>query len=280
MRIFLTGATGYIGNAVALALRAREHEVTALVRASADIGSLRDRGVVLMTGDLGSLPSLAGSLSEFDAYIHTAFSPTADAVALDRTAVDVFTAGGGYFLFTSGVWVLGNSSERSRFDEDSPTNPLPLVAWRPAHEQMVLRSGQNAVLRPGIVYGGRQSICASWFAAADQKRPIEIVGDGRNRWPWVDIGELAQLYARAVEQKVTGILHGIDDTDSTVRKTAEAVGRVTSKDMNDPFAEALKSNQIVSSEKTRRKVGWNPRKTFISTIDAQWRDWRAALQKT
>jgi nucleoside-diphosphate-sugar epimerase len=276
VRIFLTGATGYIGNAVALALRARDHEVTALVRASADSGQLRDRGVVLITGDLGSLPSLADSVSEHDAYIHTAFSPTADAVALDRTAVDIFTSAGGYFLFTSGVWVLGNSTGGKRMDEDSPTNPLPLVAWRPAHEQMVLRSGKNGVLRPGIVYGGRQSIAAAWFAAADQKRPVEIVGDGGNRWPWVHVEELAQLYARAVEQKAAGIFHGIDDTDATVRKAAEAVGPVTSKDMEGPYAEALKSNQIVSSEKTRRKLGWNPRKTFTSTIDEQWREFRAA----
>ena len=150
MRIFITGGTGYIGNAVALTLRARGHDVAALVRAGADASSLRHRGVVCITGDLGSLPSIANTLSEYDAYIHAAFSPTADAVTLDRTAVDVFTSAGSYFLFTSGVWVLGNSDGR-RLDEGSPVNPLSLVAWRPSHEQLVLRSGRNAVLRPGIV---------------------------------------------------------------------------------------------------------------------------------
>ena len=277
MRIFITGATGYIGNAVALELRDRGHDVAALVRADADGGPLRARGVVVISGDLGSLPQLANTLSEYDACIHTAFSATADAVALDRTAVDVFTSAGGYFLFTSGVWVLGNTNGK-RVDESSPTHPLPLVAWRPAHEQIVLKSGKNGVLRPGIVYGGRQSICADWFAAADQKRPIEIVGDGKNRWPMVHIHELAQLYARAVEGKVSGILHGIDDTDATVGQCAGALGRVVSKGMEGPFADALKSNQSVSSEKTRRKLGWNPRKTFLSSIDEQWSEWRA-LQK-
>ena len=275
MRIFVTGGTGYIGNAVALKLRERGHEVAALVRASADAGSLSDRGVVLITGDLSTLPSIADTLSEYDAYVHTAFSPTADAVALDRTAVDVFTAAGNYLLFTSGVWVLGNSDGR-RLDEGSPVNPLAIVAWRPAHEQIVLRSGRNAVLRPGIVYGGRQGICADWFAAADQKRAIEIVGDGRNRWPMVAIDELAELYARAVEEKATGILHGIDDTEATVGECARAVGsRIVNKPVEGAFAEALASNQNVSSEKTRRKLGWNPRKTFPSSLDEQWRDWRA-----
>jgi nucleoside-diphosphate-sugar epimerase len=272
MRIFLTGATGYIGSAVAHALRGRGHEVGALVRAGADGGPLRDRGVVLIAGDLASLPSIAGTLSEYDACVHAAFSSTADAVALDRTAVDVFTSTGGYFLFTSGVWVFGNTA--GRVDEDSPTNPLPIVAWRPAHEQIVLRSGQNGVLRPGIVYGGRQSIAADWFAAADQKRAVEIVGDGQNRWPWVHIDELAELYARIVETKAAGIHHGIDDTDATVRQCAESLGRVVSKEMDGPFADALKCNQVVSSEKTRRRLGWNPRKTFTSTLDEQWKQWR------
>ena len=274
MRIFVTGATGYIGHAVALTLRERGHDVTALVRAGADAGPLRSRGVVVITGDLSSLPSIANTLSGYDAYVHTAFSPTADAVALDRTAVDVFTSAGGYFLFTSGVWVLGNSDGR-RLDEGSPVNPLPLVAWRPAHEQLVLRSGKNAVLRPGIVYGGRQSLCGAWFAAADQKRAIEIIGDGRNRWPMVDIHELANLYARAIEEKATGVLHGIDDTGATVGECARAVGpKIVNKPAEDPFGEALASNQNVSSEKTRRKLGWNPRKTFTSTVDEQWREWR------
>jgi len=280
MRIFLTGATGYIGNAVAFALRERDHDVTALVRAGADGGPLRARGVVVITGDLASLRSIAGTLSEYDAYIHSAFSATPDAVALDRTAVDVFTSAGGYFLYTSGVWVLGNATNGKRFDEESPASPLKLVAWRPAHEQAVMRSGNNGVLRPGIVYGGRQNLCSKWFAAADQKQPVEIAGDGRNHWPMVDVAELAQLYARVVEQKATGVLHGVDDTDATVADCARAVAPdIENKPAAGAYGEALTSNQVVSSEKTRRKLGWNPRKTFTSTIDEQWREWRAALQR-
>ena len=280
MRIFLTGATGYIGNAVAFSLRERDHDVAALVRAGADGGPLRARGVVVMTGDLASLRSIAGTLSEYDAYIHCASSATPDAVALDRTAVDVFTSAPGYFLYTSGVWVLGNSANGTRADEETPVNPLKLVAWRAAHEQAVLRSGKNSVLRPGIVYGGRQSICAQWFAAADQTRPIEIAGEGSNHWPMVEVSELAQLYARAVEQKPTGVLHGVDDTDATVAECARALGPdVVSKPAEGAYGEAVSSNQIVSSEKTRRKLGWNPQKTFTSTVDEQRREWRSALQR-
>src|SRR6185369_11485722 len=83
MRVFMTGATGYIGGAVANELRHHGHEVTALVRPESESGHLRDRGVVIVAGDLDSLPSLGETLDGYDAYIHTAFAPQ-----LDRTAID------------------------------------------------------------------------------------------------------------------------------------------------------------------------------------------------
>ena len=211
MRIFLTGATGYIGGAVAAALRIRGHEVAALIRADADSKRLRDLGVFLLTGELESLPDLREQLENYDAFVHTAQSST-NTVAADRAAVDTFTALSGHFIYTSGVWVLGNTKQA---DESSPVNPLPLVAWRPAHEELALGSG-GAVLRPGCVYGGKQSLFASWFAAAEQDQPINITGDGDNRWAMVDLHDLADLYVRAVEQRATKVLHGIDDTRATL----------------------------------------------------------------
>jgi len=166
MRVFVTGATGYIGNAVTEALRARSHEVTAFAR-----GQSLD------------------AVGDYDAFVHTAFSMT-DTVAFDRAAVDAFTAKKGFFVFTSGVWVLGDTGEHGA-DETSPVNPLPLVAWRPGHEQLTLASGRNAVLRPGCVYGGKQSMFAAWFAAADQGKPLEIVGNGENHWAVVNLHDLA-----------------------------------------------------------------------------------------
>src|SRR5438132_8302322 len=153
MRVFLTGATGYVGGAVALALRERGHEVAALVRPESDAKRLLDRGVFIVAGNLETLPQLADTLEAYDVLVHAAFS-SQDPVVRDRIAVETLSAQKGFFIFTSGVWVLGNSNGKT-VDESSPVNPLKLVAWRTAHEKMALLSGRGAVLRPGCVCGGR-----------------------------------------------------------------------------------------------------------------------------
>lgn len=281
MRIFLTGATGYIGSSVAAQFRTSGHEVGALVRPDADTRHLRDLGVVLLSGDLEALPSLRDQLAgNYDAFVHTAQSQQ-NKVAADRAAVDTFTSLDGYFLFTSGVWVLGNNSDA---DEASDVNPLELVKWRPAHEELVLGAG-GAVVRPGCVYGGRQSLLASWFVAAEQNQPLQIVGDGNNRWAMVDVGELAQLYVSAVEQRVPGMLHAIDDSDATLNECARAVAPdgtieytplAAAREKLGPFADALAIDQRIASTHTRRLTGWTPRRTFINSIEEQWREWRAS----
>jgi nucleoside-diphosphate-sugar epimerase len=279
MRVFLTGATGYLGGAVAIALRERGHEVAALVRPESDDKQLRERGVFIVAGDLGMLPELSATLAAYDVLVHAALS-SAGPVEHDRIAVETLTAQQGFFIFTSGVWVLGNSNGKV-LDESTPVNPLPLVAWRPAHEKMALANGRGAVLRPGCVYGGKQSLLADWFAAADQRRPLKIVGEGNNRWAMVNLHDLADCYLRLVEQRVTGIFHAVDDTRATLNECERAVapsGKIEHVPGEGPLAAALMANQIVSSDATRRKLGWKPPRTFPNSLEEQWREWRAALR--
>jgi nucleoside-diphosphate-sugar epimerase len=282
MRVFLTGATGYIGSAVAGALRAREHEVAALVRAESDTRVLRDLGVVLVTGELMTLPSLSDTLAGYDAFVHVAAAAN-ERAERDAAAVDTFTAMNKPFVYTSGVWVLGNT-EKS--DERSPVNPLELVSWRPAHEERVLGAG-GAVMRPGCVYGGTQSLLKDWFAAAEQNRPLQIVGEGNNRWAMVNIHDLADLYVRAIEQRANGILHGIDDTSDTLDECAKAIapnGSIehipldAARTSYGPFADALAIDQRIESRLTRERTGWNPRRTFTTSVEEQWQEWRTQSQ--
>ena len=272
----MTGATGYIGGAVAAALRIRGHEVAALVRPDADSKRLRDLGVFLLTGELETLPELRDQLESYDAFVHTASSSKNTAEA-DRAAVDTFTALPGHFIYTSGVWVLGNTKHA---DESSAVNPLALVAWRPSHEELVLGSG-GAVVRPGCVYGERQSLLAPWFAAADQGAPLKITGDGNNRWAMIDLHDLAELYTRAVEQRATKVLHAIDDTRATLNECASALSTAVEHIPLDaaraklgPFADALAIDQVIDSRETREKLGWEPKRTFLNSIEEQRREWK------
>ena len=280
MRVFLTGATGYIGSAVAAALRKAGHEVGALIRADADSKHLRDLGAFLITGDLESLPSLREQLESYDAFVHTAQSRQ-NTVEADRAAVDTFAALPGHFVYTSGVWVLGNTSAS---DETAHVNPLPLVAWRPPHEELVVGTG-GVVLRPGCVYGGRQSLLAEWFAAASQNRKLQIVGEGTNRWAMVHLDDLTALYVRALGMRATGVLHGIDDSRATLDEMARAVapdGTIEHIPLDaaratlGPFADALAVDQVIGSSITRTQTGWAPRRTFLTSVEEQWNEWREA----
>lgn len=279
MRIFLTGGTGYIGSAIAEALRARGHDVAALVRAEADAGRLREIGAVIVAGDIDSLPSMTETLAQYDTIVHAAQSNERTA-ELAHKALDVFTSLKAHVVSTSGVWILGNTTNAN---ERSPVNPLELVTWRVETEARALAAG-GCVIRPGCVYGGGQSLLRDWFTAVEQNRPIQIVGDGRNRWAMVDRQELAKLYVRAVELRTTGILHGIDDTRAPLEQCARAVGPDSRLDFLPAdamraklgaFVEALVLDQVIDSSETRQKIGWNPKRTFTSSVPEQWAEWRA-----
>jgi nucleoside-diphosphate-sugar epimerase len=278
MRIFLTGGTGYVGGAIAEALRERGHDVAALARPEADTARLREIGAVIVAGDIDSLPSLTESLAEYETIVHTAQSGTRTA-ELANKALDVFTTVGANLIATSGVWVLGNTQSTT---EHSTVNPLEIVSWRAETEQRVLDAG-GCVIRPGCVYGGKQSLLKDWFAAVEQHRPIQIVGDGRNRWAMVDLHELAKLYVRAVERRAAGILHGVDDTRAPLEQCARAVGPSSRLEFLPAdamraklgaFVQALVVDQVIDSSETRQRMGWHPRRTFTSSVPEQWDEWR------
>jgi nucleoside-diphosphate-sugar epimerase len=284
VRVFITGATGYIGSEVTSALRGRGHDVAALVRPETDSKALRDLGVVIEAGDLASLPSLSDSLSSYDAFLHIAQSHSDDAAALNRIALDVFTAQQGFLVYTSGVWVCGNTGFEVA-DESTPPNPLPIVAWRPEQEQLALATGRGAVIRPGCVYGGKQSLCRGWFESAEQKKPVYLVGDGNNQWAMVNLHDLADCYVRITEQRATGIFHAVDDTNETLLGCALAVASgcvietipiEVAQEKYGPFADALAIDQRVSSKATRQKLGWTPKRDFTGSLDEQWAEWKAA----
>jgi nucleoside-diphosphate-sugar epimerase len=292
MRVFLTGATGYVGSAVLDAFVRAGHRVTALVRhssaslASVDQGPSRP-GVEPVIGDLSNPASYVAAAAACDALVHTAFESTARGVSVDRVAVEalldvaarVKAAGRAVtVMYTSSVSVLGNVEGAT---EDATPQPPALVAWRPAHEAAVLegarRSGVRAiVVRPGVVYGGAQGAVGDLLQDAANGL-IRVVGDGLNRWPCIYDRDLADLYVRlATHPDAEGVFHATDHADERVYEIVEAIARHArtrpdvrhvplpeARQKMGPYADALALDQVVRSPRARA-IGWAPSLHSIS----------------
>src|SRR2546422_6495191 len=145
MRVFVTGATGYVGFAVATALRRAGHDVYGLTRAAAKVPQLARQEIRAVIGDIGDPKSYADTAEACGVLVHAAFESSASAVSKDKTAVDALIETGRRgsqpktLIFTSGVWVHGDTGGKL-VDETDPLQPIKLVAWRPAHEQLGLQA--------------------------------------------------------------------------------------------------------------------------------------------
>jgi nucleoside-diphosphate-sugar epimerase len=198
MKIFVTGASGYIGRAVTEKLKAAGHAVAGLARSGEAAQKLKNLGAEAVRGDLRDSAAVQSAAQNSDGAIHLAMEMSAEAPALDRNAIDGILAGlgssGKPFVYTSGVWVMGSTGGHT-VDENTPVNPTPLVAWRPAHERLVLTAAgvRGVVIRPAMVYGRGGGIVGSWAGDA-KKGAVRFVGTGENRWPFVHVDDLADLY--------------------------------------------------------------------------------------
>ncbi len=233
MKIFLTGATGYIGSAVLDAALRANHQVTALVRTPQAADVLGSRGVTPVLGDLKTLKSYRAAADEHDAYIHTAADSSAKREEVDRKAIDTLMglasaraqSSPASFVYTSGIWVLGSNAQL--MDETAQPNPGQLLGWRPTHEQIVLQTAvpnlRTAVIRPGVVYGGNRGIVSDLLKNA-LNGLIRVIGTGENHWPLVYDRDLADLYVRvAAMPEASGMYHANDEGDETVNEIVNGI---------------------------------------------------------
>jgi nucleoside-diphosphate-sugar epimerase len=233
MRIFLTGATGYIGTAVLDALLRASHQVTALVRTPQAADAMVSRGVTPVLGDLKIVKSYRTASDGFDSYIHVAADSGPAREEVDRTGLDALMEAAAdrakvaacSFVYTSGVWVLGSNAQP--VDETAQPNPGQLLGWRAVHEQVVLRATapnlRTSVIRPGIVYGGNRGIVSDLLKNA-LNGLVRVIGTGENHWPLVYNRDLADLYVRAATlPNAAGIYHATDEADETVNTIVEGI---------------------------------------------------------
>lgn len=284
MKVFLTGATGYIGSAVAQALQAAGHEVIGLARSDEAEQKLRRRGVTPARGDLSTPRDLAALARQTDGTIHTGFAMSPQGGAIDRAAIEAILEGlkgsGKPFVYTSGVWVFGNTGPRPA-DETSVLDPTPLVAWRPAVERLVLDAAaqgvRSIVIRPGDVYGRGAGMIADMVAQGRDKGVVRYVGDGENHWPVIHVDDLARLYVLALEKAPAGtILHATVGPSVKLKDIAEAASRAAgvagktaswpleqAREVLGPFADALALDQHFASTKAQDLLGWTPREAAV-----------------
>jgi nucleoside-diphosphate-sugar epimerase len=284
MEVFLTGATGYIGSAVADALQKAGHKVSGLARTPEKAKLLEERGVRASLGDLLQPETVTAPARAAGGVIHTANTNDANAAQADtatvRAILQTLEGTGKPFIYTSGVWVLGSTGEKEA-DERTPLNPTPLVAHRAAIEQEVLgsksRGVRTIVIRPALVYGRGGSIPNMIAQSAREMGAARYVGDGRNRWPFVDVDDLAQLYVLAQEKAPPGSLYNAARGPSyRVHEVAEAAsigagakGKTQSTPLDEArktmgaFADALVLDQQVSGEKAQKELGWSPRAASV-----------------
>jgi nucleoside-diphosphate-sugar epimerase len=284
MEVFLTGATGYIGSAVAEALVKAGHSVSGLARTAEKAKYLEAHGVRASLGNLLKTETLSAPARAADGVIHMANTndakaPQADAGAV-RAMLEALEGSGKPFVYTSGVWVMG-SNEDEVADENAAVNPTPLVSYRPPVEQEVLgykdRGVRSIVIRPAVVYGRGGGMPKSFVQSARETGAARYVGDGQSRWAFVDIDDLAQLYLLALEKAPPGSLynaaHGLAYRVVVVAEAASigagAKGRTQAIPLEEArktmgaFADALVLDQQVSGEKARKELGWTPRAATV-----------------
>ncbi|MEN8375433.1 MAG: NAD-dependent epimerase/dehydratase family protein [Gemmatimonadota bacterium] len=302
MRVFLTGATGFIGGAVAKALLRAGHEVTALLRSPHKRGGLEALGARVRQGDIGVSGTYAAEAARHDVVVHVAMADGADKAIADRVAVDTFLAAlhagaaARRFVYTSGCWVLGDTGGLPAAEDASTDGAAALVRWRPAHERAVLAgSGANAttvVLRPGLVYGGAGSLTADWYRGAELHGAVPLVGDGANHWSFVELADLGALYVALVESETTGVVHGVDnapvralDAATAASVAAGAEGRVRHLTLEQgraslaAVADALTMDQVMVTERAA-EIGWNPGcGSYLACVERAYGEWREATPR-
>jgi len=293
MRIFLTGATGYIGSAVLDAVLRGGHTVDALVRNRERASEAQARGAHAIIGDLAEPSSYAASAAAADGVVHTAVEDSPRGPEVDAKALQAFlTPIPGrrrFFMYTSGVWVLGPCPIPA--DENAALNPAEQSAWRAPHEERVLAGAtpdlRTIVVRPGIVYGGSRGIVGDLLKDAVNGL-VRVIGTGDNHWPLVYDRDLGELYLRlCLSPDACGVYHANDEGDERVNELVAAIAshvaihpsvrRVPLPEARKKlgaYADALALDQVVRSPRARA-LGWAPSLHSVSgNVPRLLEEWR------
>jgi nucleoside-diphosphate-sugar epimerase len=293
MRVFVTGATGWVGSAVVEELRAAGHSVTGLARSDAAAATLASTGIAVQRGSLEDLDSLRAGASAADAVVHTAFnhdfSRFADNAAVERSAIDALgdTLAGTdrQLIVTSGVALIApgrlvtEDDARDADAEHFPRDPESAAA------AVAARGVRVSVIRlsPSVHGKGDHGFVPIVIGLARERGASAYIGAGDNRWPGVHRLDAARLYRLALERGAQyAVYHAVAEEGVPFREIANVIGRhlnlpvvSVSGDGVDAhfrwFARFAQIDAPASSAKTRQTLGWNPTEpALLADLDASY----------
>ncbi|NUY05859.1 SDR family oxidoreductase [Paraburkholderia youngii] len=277
MRVFITGATGFIGIPTVKELIAAGDKVLGMARSDEGEKALAAIGADVHRGSLEDLESLRRGAAAADAVIHLGFihdwSNFARSCEVDRRAIEalgsVLAGSDRLLIATSGTAGLaGPGQVATEYDDVPPDFPFPRVS-----EQTALSLGgvrASVVRLPQVHNTMRQGLLAYAVAVAREKGVSAYVGEGRNRWAAAHISDVARLYRLALEKNEAGAkYHAVAEEGVLMLNIAEAIGRglkvptrsISAGEASTHFgwlAMFASRDLVASSEKTRRTLGWTP----------------------
>ncbi|HEY4762925.1 MAG TPA: SDR family oxidoreductase [Candidatus Acidoferrales bacterium] len=293
MRVFVTGATGFIGSAVVRELIAAGHSVIGLARSDAGAKSLIAAGAEVLRGDLEDLDSLRSGAAMSEGVIHTAFvhdfSKFKENCEIDKRAIEALGAAlagsDRPLLATSGLALL--ASGRVATEEDAP---VPTSASYPRASEVtamsLLARGVNAsvVRLPQVHDRSKQGLVTYLIHIAREKGVSAFVGDGLNRWAAVHVLDAARLYRLALEKGAAGAkYHAVAEEGVPLQEIAEAIGRGLKLPTMAVFAGRAGEHfgplgifagldLVASSALTQKRLDWRPTQTGLMDDLAHARD--------
>jgi nucleoside-diphosphate-sugar epimerase len=282
MRVFVTGATGWIGTAVLKELRAAGHGVLGMAHSDAGADKLKAQGVEVHRGDLRDPKSLVEGVRATDATIHLAFhmdfSDFPKMNQIDRDAIgtmlDAMAGTNKAFVGTNGTLVVAHPGKVAVETDESPASS-PLTVRLQA-ERLVREAAKRGVrasvirLAPTVHGAGDKGFIAMLINLAREKKAAGYVDDGNHHWPAVHRDDAARLYRLAVESAPPGtVLHGTAEEGITTRAIAETISQGAGVPMTSvPAADAqahfgwmsmvVGLDNRTSSQATRELLGWKP----------------------
>jgi nucleoside-diphosphate-sugar epimerase len=289
MKIFLTGASGYIGGSLALALLSKGHEVRGLTRSEKTANELDALGIVPVLGDLDNLDILKSEAFRADAVINTANADHLEAV---QAMLDGLTGNHQKFIHTSGSSIIGDDARGNHLSPSVFTEDTPLVVdarkqTRRNIDLKVLEAAskgiQTCVIIPSLIYGyglgiHKNSIQVPFLVRnAIENGAVQIVGQGLNAWSNVHIEDLVDLYLLALENAPARSFYFAENGEATFLEIAHAI----STRLNIPTIEhlpaetaadrwgisralfSLGSNSRVRSVRARSELNWKPKHTSV-----------------